>query len=53
MVEGVKFARKAMTTGPLAECHKELSQPGPDLDNDEKLGEFVRKYSERWQYLLF
>lgn len=46
LVESVKFIKKLMTSGPLAEYHQEFCQPGPDVKTDEQIKEWVTKYSE-------
>lgn len=50
-VETVKYIRKLMMTGPLAEFHQEFCQPGPEVESDDQIKEWVSKYSEPKTYL--
>ncbi|KAK0639798.1 glucose oxidase [Cercophora newfieldiana] len=44
-VEGIKFLRRAFSTGELAGYNATEVVPGRELDSDEKLGEWVRMVS--------
>lgn len=44
MVEGVKFARKLMVTGPLGQHHVEHVHPRP-VQSDNELREFCRRHT--------
>ncbi|MEO0682955.1 MAG: GMC family oxidoreductase N-terminal domain-containing protein [Pseudomonadota bacterium] len=46
VVEGVKIARRLLNSAAFDAYRGEEHLPGPDVQSDEDLGEFVRQYSQ-------
>ena len=46
LVESIKFMKKLMTTGPLAQYHQKFSQPPEEIQTDEQIKEWLLKYGK-------